>query len=309
MLLRFLRSWSRCLRHAANLIVVLRRRLPGVHSTMAKPKYVAARWIRTAAARVLPRVGQIPVETTSPQQLISFLERLHPLTTELPLIRLGPADDGGYLVPDDLADIVACFSPGVSDTSGFESDCARRGIDVFMADASVQGPAETHDRFHFVRKYLGGVADDDTMTINTWVDESLQGRAGDLILQMDIEGAEYTVLSSASEELLLRMRIIIVEFHHLDALFSQRTFALMAPCFEKLLATHACVHIHPNNCCGTVTVRDIELPRIAEFTFLRRDRLGTGSYATQFPHPLDGDNTVKPHLPLPSSLFGGPRVR
>ena len=50
----------------------------------------------------------------------------------------GPDGDGGYLVPDDLEGIVACFSPGVSNVAGFEKDCALKGMKVFMADASVE---------------------------------------------------------------------------------------------------------------------------------------------------------------------------
>ena len=36
------------------------------------------------------------------------------------LIRLGGRGDGAYLLPDDLQDIQACFSPGVSDSKLFE---------------------------------------------------------------------------------------------------------------------------------------------------------------------------------------------
>jgi hypothetical protein len=41
--------------------------------------------------------------------------------TDVPLIRLGADGDGGYLVPDDLEDVAACFSPGVDDRASFES--------------------------------------------------------------------------------------------------------------------------------------------------------------------------------------------
>ena len=65
-----------------------------------------------------------------------MLTALHPQNTTTNLIRVGPSGDGGYLIPDDLDGLVACFSPGVSDISGFEVQCAERGMDVFMADAS-----------------------------------------------------------------------------------------------------------------------------------------------------------------------------
>ena len=37
---------------------------------------------------------------------------LSPCSNGHSLIRVGAARDGGYLVPDDLEGIVACFSPG-----------------------------------------------------------------------------------------------------------------------------------------------------------------------------------------------------
>lgn len=50
------------------------------------------------------------------------------------LIRLGPMSYEGYLIPDDLEGIEACFSPSVGFNSIFEKDCADRGMKVFLAD-------------------------------------------------------------------------------------------------------------------------------------------------------------------------------
>jgi hypothetical protein len=68
-----------------------------------------------------------------------FVAQLHPLTTEHPLIRLGSGGDGGYLIPDDLEDVTACFSPGVGDRATFETSLIERGIPCFLADGSVDG--------------------------------------------------------------------------------------------------------------------------------------------------------------------------
>ena len=68
---------------------------------------------------------------------------------ELHGFRLGPDGDGGYLVPDDLAGIEYTFSPGVSTESGFEAALAARGQRVFLADYSVDGPAEANANFAF----------------------------------------------------------------------------------------------------------------------------------------------------------------
>ena len=207
------------------------------------------------------------------------------------------------MVPDDLAGIEMLFSPGVDCISGFEKDCAELGMRVFMADKSVEQPTDSHDLFHFTRKHLGAISDSETMTLDEWVSESNPGSSSDLMLQIDIEGGEYEVLLSASDALLRRFRIIVAEFHQLDMLFSSPFFGIASRTFEKVLQTHDCVHIHPNNCCGSVEVQGLEVPRIAEFTFHRRDRLQRSGFVSEFPHPLDFDNTSEAHIELPPSLY------
>lgn len=233
----------------------------------------------------------------------ALLADLQPVVTDVPLIRVGPKGDGGYLVPDDLGGIEACFSPGVADISDFELDCANRGMRVFLADRSVDGPAVDHANFEFVKRHLGANNDDGTMTLDRWVSESGVEADAELMLQIDIEGAEYEVFLNASEQLLSRFRIIVAEFHMLDDLFDAGFFRIGNAVMCRLLLTHHCVHIHPNNCCGSVAVDDVEVPRVAEFTFLRRDRAEASGRVVSFPHPLDAKNTVKPPLPLAPAWF------
>lgn len=245
-----------------------------------------------------------PTVVTSAELVNGLLRQLHPVVAEHGLIRLGPESDGGYLVPNDLAGIEACFSPGVSNVSGFEWDCAERGMEVYLADASVDRPVRTHPRFHFLKKFIGSSAGESFLTLEDWLNESLPSSQSDLLLQMDIEGYEYETLLSTSSAVLRRFRVIVVEFHNLDYLFSEPVFILYARAFERILHTHACVHIHPNNACGSIRVGEVEVPQLAEFTFLRNDRVRTGRYVIEFPHPLDRDNVEGgPPVPLPASCY------
>ena len=102
-----------------------------------------------------------------------LLELLYPINCEKGLIRLGPEKDGGYLVPDDLDGIKACFSPGVSTVSGFEKDCANRNIKVFLADASVDAPTETDDLFDFISMFIGSMNNDIYLTLDKWVNSKI----------------------------------------------------------------------------------------------------------------------------------------
>ncbi len=243
---------------------------------------------------------------TSVETLSELIARLRPLSDErLPLIRLGPDGDGGYLVPDDLEGVGGCFSPGVDRVSGFELDCARRGMDVYLADRSVPGPAISHERFTFLRKHIGASSGEGFVTMDDWVAGSSVDQEADLLLQMDIEGAEFEVLLNMSEGLLRRFRIMVIEFHHLTELWSEPFFRVVAPAFEKILRGHACMHIHPNTGCrGYPRRAELDIPRTMEFTFLRRDRVHSSVYAERFPHPLDRDNTPGPPLVLPPDWRG-----
>ncbi len=247
----------------------------------------------------------ITVRQFSLRQLIlwcrfrELIYALRPMATDKELIRLGPSGDGGYLVPADLDGIIACFSPGVGSISGFEMDCAKLGMEVFLADASVDAPDKEHDLFNFTKAFIGGSTSGDYITLNQWVSQSIPGKEGDLILQMDIEGYEYDVLQQTQINLLERFRIIVVEFHDLQEMTKQKYQVL-----KKLLKTHLCVHIHPNNYYEPVQLWDLTIPRYMEFTFLRRDRVNSSKLRTEFPHPLDADNTSNKPLPLPRCWYG-----
>ena len=253
--------------------------------------------------RIYPVLKRYPTRLTNNQTIQELLNHLRPMKCDKELIRMGPQGDGGYLIPNDLKNIKACFSPGVDQISGFELDCANRGMQVFMADFSVEGPAGNHTNFHFLKKFLGIIQSKNTITLEKWVTSSIPDSKSELLLQMDIEGAEYEVILGTSEELFKRFRIIVIEFHSLKLLWSFPFFCFASKAFEKLLQTHVCVHNHPNNINPSKTIGNITLPSVTEMTFLRRDRANGLSPATKFPHPLDSDNSNNDPLSLPKCWY------
>ncbi len=228
-------------------------------------------------------------KVTPRERLQGFFEMVKPYKTNLELIRVGAAGDGGYLVPNDLEDIEACFSPGVSNVADFELALANRGVKCFLADYSVDAPPVSHHLFDFEKKYLGPKDSDVYQTLTGWM-TSKSSSSKDLILQMDIEGAEYEVLLETSAEILKRFRIIVIEFHDLDSLFDKMGFELLNQVFSKLLNEFEIVHIHPNNCRRPTKCYDYAIPPAMEFTFVRKDRVTYKFHALDFPHPLDSKN-------------------
>jgi hypothetical protein len=261
--------------------------------------------------RVIERTfgDSVWIEKATPLgDVAALIARLRPRVARAGLIRFGGATDGGYLLPDDLDGVAACLSPGVANECSFDEQMAARGIDVFMADASVDGPPRSNPRFQFVRKFVDISTTETTMTLEALAPPaSAAGAEGDLILQMDIEGAEYRVLASTPDEFLRRFRIMVIEFHCLDQLFSRFAFNFMRPVFEKLARLHNVVHIHPNNCTRVVNRGPITIPPVMEFTFYRRDRpLADASTELRFPHPLDADCVAHhPTIALPDCWWRG----
>lgn len=102
--------------------------------------------------------------------------------------------------------------------------------------------------FYVHKKHVGALTSDDCMTVDDWVSQSLPGSKEDLLLQIDIEGIDYETFFSISPKLMQRFRIIVVEFHHLNSLWSLPYYRMISRVFDKILQHHACVHLHPNNC-------------------------------------------------------------
>lgn len=251
----------------------------------------------------LLRRNKLICPTVDRARMQAFFNAVRPVQTQHALIRMGGEGDGGYLVPDDLAGIEACFSPGVSDVASFEHELAHRNIKSFLADHSVDAPPISSDLFDFEKKYLGPKEDEVFMTLESWVRRKAPAE-GDMILQMDIEGAEYGVIFDTSSDTLKRFRILAIEFHGLDALIVNGSFELFNLTFTKLLKDFEVVHIHPNNYYPPLQYKEFSIPPLLEITFLRKDRITTRQPCTTFPHPLDRPNVPeREDLVLPGCWY------
>lgn len=231
---------------------------------------------------------------TNKKTLHAFAAEFRANTANVPLIRIGGDGDGGYLLPDDFNGIRHCFSPGVSTTTDFEEHIARDfGVKSFMADASVEGLTVDNPFFEFDRKFLGAYCDETFTTLEDWVEEKLgEDDDHDLLLQMDIEGAEFDVLIESDKRVLRRFRMMVIEFHRMERIFERNSLSLIRALFAKLHQDFVIVHLHANNYCSIAESRGVGIPPYFEITYWRRDRfenLASGA-PMHLPHPLDRPN-------------------
>ena len=220
--------------------------------------------------------------------IIEILTKIRPESQVKELIRVGSDNDGGYLVPDDLDGIKYCYSPGVSNNSDFEDQLATYGIECFLADYSVDGPAKENPLFQFTKQFLGNKNDTKTIRLETWIKDNKSD--DEMLLQMDIESAEYQVILDTPSEILRKFRILVIEFHGFNKLAHPHSFDLISTTFYKLLKDFRVVHVHANNCCKAVKLSGVEIPPVMEFTFVRKDRFIKSDSEVKLPHRLDQKN-------------------
>jgi hypothetical protein len=226
-----------------------------------------------------------------------ILNLLIPQPCPYPLIRVGGSGDGAYLLPNDLLGIEACFSPGVNNYKYFEDELAlRHGIASHMCDFTSDEHAFRTPLVKgmqtFQKKWLAPSIEPDSITLSGWISQYSQSACSDLMLQMDIEGAEYPILLASDQSVLNRFRIIVLELHGLEALLDENVlYQSIGPAISHLSQSHICVHAHPNNCSTSTLdpVSMLNIPSVLEVTFLRKDRFPPNAplFDPRLPHPRD----------------------
>ena len=242
------------------------------------------------------------------RNLATILEILKPKPSPYRLFRLGGSTDGAYLIPSDLQGINACFSPGCANHKLFEDELTNR-FDIrchlmdFSSDADSFSTPLVPSKQTFQKKWLDIDGGPNSVTLSEWI--SPLEPTGDLLLQMDIEGAEYRNLANCPLTLLKRFRIIVLEMHDLQIQYNTALFVeSIAPVIQLLGDHFVSVHAHANNAGGREWCPEtgLDVPHVLEITFLRKDRFELASelttYPPMIPHPLDIERNCTDLPPL-----------
>jgi hypothetical protein len=233
---------------------------------------------------------------TPNDSLLGFFNQLQPLNNGYQLLRIGSSSDGGYLLPNDFDGVSYCFSAGCDKKWTFELDLHERfGIPSHIIDSEDNRPSDLTPEHTFTPKWLGRKTTQSTLTLEDWVSlYSSYDDGREFILQMDIEGSEWLTLLNLDEKLLLKFRILVIEFHVTSNFINKRHFyGTCSPIISQLIKHFDPVHIHGNNCCGLVTFGKFCFPEVFEVTFHRKDRAKHYKGYAALPNILDSKNVPK----------------
>lgn len=221
------------------------------------------------------------------------------MACEMGKIRIGSMGDGGYVLPDDLANIDHLLSIGIGQEVSFDLFFAESGVAVSQYDHTVDGPPIQHPQFRFNKIAWSHEDSATTLSLSGMMAKDHLQASNRMILKFDTEGAEWPSLLDTPVELLRHFRIIVCELHALNNLANADFLAQVKQVLMKLTRHHTTVHLHANNCCGLSLIEGIAVPTVIELTLLRNDRSQFTPSHEPIPGPLDFPSmTDRPDLVL-----------
>ena len=196
---------------------------------------------------------------------------------DLPFVRVGKANDGGYIMVDKFntgGGQATAYSFGISDDISWDADMAKRGYDVFMYDMTIDKLPYENEKFHFFKEGIGGVKDETKLldTLENFIARNGHENNSNMILKMDVEGAEWNFLETVSSETLNKFDQMTFEFHGMIAPKTADEMARTINLIDKINATHTLVHVHGNNSGYYIQVDNVgNIPSLLELTYLRNE--------------------------------------
>ena len=221
------------------------------------------------------------------ERLLAFVRAIRPMTsTGLELTRIGGATDGGYVMAEPIA-ASGAISIGVGSDVSWDQDIGSRGIPVAMFDHTVRRAPAHVPGGTFHRLGIGPTQGMKVRPLEQIV--SVAGFAGrdDLLLKMDVEGAEWLSLTEPTPSNLQQFTQIVLELHGIAGLKDPRSAEQILAAVEHLGKTHYPVHVHANNYDELVRFGNWWFPNAIEVSFIRKDLLTNAEPATVLCTDLD----------------------
>ncbi len=194
---------------------------------------------------------------------------------DCPLIRIGDMNkDGGYIMADDFEPGGIAYSFGISNDVSWDTIMARYNYDIFMYDHTINKLPSDNENFHYFKEGISGhdMENYPTKSLKYFINRNGHNKTKNLILKMDVEGAEWEFLETVDAKTLKQFDQIVFELHNIVKPSGGNK---ILESLEKLNKTHCLIHLHGNNSGVILKVGDTVFPDVLEATYVNRDKYYT----------------------------------
>ena len=204
--------------------------------------------------------------------------------------RFGSMGDGGYVLLDDFKPTDVVISLRVGPDNSTDVSLAEVGCVVHAFDHTVEKLPGEHQNIFFHKKGLGSDSSD-LLPLQEIMSISDPDDNRDLVLLCDIEGAEWTGLTTEiALKCLSRFKQISLELHGLQNLYADQSWSVMDILLSNLNRSHAVIHLHVNNAEPVFIIDGKSLPTLLEVTWVRRTDYEISTSVEKYPNDLDYPN-------------------
>ena len=216
-------------------------------------------------------------------------------------IRIGSNNDGGYvLLNSGLESIEIIYSYGVGDNCDFEvMICEKYDAIAKLYDHTVDSVPLKKGFIYFKREGVGPKKTENCNTIENHINEN--GDTGKrLLLQMDVEGAEWDTLIHTPNSVLGLFDQIVIEVHGLASDVSKPldggelyevVMDKKIKVLRKINALFYLYHVHANTEGGLYYIDWFKIPDVLELTFVNKKAVKDAEYSKViFPTEFDRPN-------------------
>jgi hypothetical protein len=216
-----------------------------------------------------------PIDSELDERIRQIAEFVRPIgvkgATE---VRVGREHDGGYVMHDFASsEFDGALSIGVGPDVSWDQDVVAKGLKVDLFDPTIR---RMPDKVPGARFHRVGIGPIDSVNSNYVSLPKLRqiaglGSATNIILKIDVEGAEWSSLKNLPEDELPRYAQIVIEMHNLGRIEETSLFTSILETLNALSENHLVVHLHGNNYAPLNKYGNYWFPDAIEVTYVRKN--------------------------------------
>jgi len=194
---------------------------------------------------------------------------------DFPLVRVGLQNrDGGYIMVNDFNPDGIAYSFGICNDVSWDNVMAELGYNIFMYDHTIERLPYNRKEFHFFKEGISGIDEENAplKTLKHYMEINKHLKSKNLILKMDVEGAEWDFLETADSKILKQFDQIVFELHEIVQTKREDKIIKL---LKKLNKTHQLIHLHGNNSGYIVKIEDTYFPNVLEATYVSKEKYET----------------------------------